>query len=99
MSEASRGDRHMRARTLTLGSVALSLLFGSAARAEIISDIATNLSDDLEAITAIAEPGAMIDVIVGANGTLTPIEQARIQLMVTSLGGTVKDSSFSSFSG
>jgi serine protease AprX len=90
----------MKTRTWTLGEIALTLLLvGSAARAEMISDVATNLSGDLQAVTQMLQPGAMVDVIVGSNGPLTAQEQLRIQLFVLSLGGTVKAASFSSFSG
>ena len=93
----------MKTRTWILGErmlLALTLLTaGCAVKAELISDVANNLSEDLKAITQIVEPGAMIDVIVGSSGPMTAQEQLRIELLVTSLGGTVKDSSFNSFRG
>ena len=58
-----------------------------------------NVADDLEAISATVAPNSMVPVIVGSNGPLTPQDLIRIEMLVTSLGGTVTKSSFDSING
>jgi hypothetical protein len=80
--------------------LALSVVVGGSAFAfDPVSIDVENVSDDLKAIVSEIAPTTMVDILVGNGTPLTPAEQQRITALVTSLGGTVKATSFASFSG
>src|SRR5262245_10426935 len=94
------GMRTARSRAFAaLVALSLATWHQRASALVVISADVENVSDDLREIAEGVAPEAMVDVLVGSSNTMTAAEQARIELLVTSMGGVVKRSSFASFNG